>query len=187
MQIIEIIGVIIGLTYLYLSYNANKWLWLAGILMPIVYIWIFFDSQFYAQMGLNIYYFFACIYGWIRWTRGKWSETELKISHTPKRYIVPLVTIGVAIFAFLAFVLVRFTDTPVAYGDSFVAALSIVGMWLLAQKHIEQWCVWLLVNVVSCALFVWQGLYFTAVLFGVYAVISVFGFLKWKKIMEEQK
>ena len=182
-MVFEIIGVIIGLTYLYLSYKANKWLWVAGIVMPIVYVWIFFDSQFYAMMGLNIYYFFACIYGWIRWTRGESSETQLKITHTPKRYIVPLTVAGVAIFAFLTILLVYFTDTPVAYGDSFVAALSMLGMWLLAQKYIEQWCVWLVVNVVSCGLFIWQGLYFTAVLFAVYSVISVLGYLKWKRMM----
>ena len=187
MQTIEIIGVVIGLTYLYLSYKANKWLWVAGIVMPIVYVWIFFHSQFYAAMGLNIYYFFACIYGWFRWTRGKTDDIELKISHMPKRYIAPLTIVGVVIFAFLAFILIRFTDTPVAYGDSFVAALSVLGMWLLAQKYIEQWCVWLVVNIVSCGLFIWQGLYFTAGLFAVYAVISVFGFLKWKKIMILQK
>jgi nicotinamide mononucleotide transporter len=180
---LEIIGVVIGLTYLYLSYKANKWLWLAGILMPIVYVWIFLDSKFYAAMGLNIYYFFACIYGWIRWTRGKTSESQLQITHTPKRYIVPLIVVSMAIFAFISFILIRFTDTPVAYGDSFAAALSVVGMWLLAQKYIEQWCVWLVVNVVSCGLFVWQELYYTAVLFAVYSVISVFGYYKWKRLM----
>jgi nicotinamide mononucleotide transporter len=187
MQIIEIIGVVIGLTYLYLSYKANKWLWVAGIIMPIVYVWIFFESQFYAMMGLNIYYFFACIYGWFRWTRGKTSETELKITHLSKRKIVPLSIIGVAIFALITFILIRFTDSDVylAYGDSFIAALSVLGMWLLAQKHIEQWCVWLVVNVVSSGLFIWQELYFTAALLGVYAVISVLGYLKWKKMMGE--
>ena len=185
MEIIEIIGVILGLTYLYLSYKANKWLWVAGIIMPIVYVWIFFESQFYAMMGIYIYYFFACIYGWFRWTCGKSSETQLRITHIPKRKIVPLSIIGVAIFAFLTFILIRFTDTSVAlaYGDSFISALSILGMWLLAQKYIEQWCVWLVVNVVSCGLFVWQGLNFTAALFAVYAVISVFGYFKWKKMM----
>ena len=182
----EIIGIIIGLTYLYLSYRANKWLWVAGVLMNIVYIWIFFDSQFYAQMGLYVYYFFACIYGWIRWTRGQTDDIELKIRHTPKRLLVPLVMIGVCTFGLLAFSLVRFTDSPVAIGDSFVAALSVLAMWMLAQKYIEQWLLWLVVNVVSCVLFVWQDLYVTALLFAVYAVISVFGYRKWKKMMKEE-
>ena len=183
MQIIEIIGVLIGLTYLYLSYNANKWLWAVGVVMPLVYVWIFFHSQFYAQMGIQVYYFFACIYGWIRWTRQKSDEKPLKISHTPKRFVVPLALVGIVLFALIAFVLVCFTETPVAYGDSFVTALSILGMWLLAQKHIEQWIVWLVVNVVSCGLFIWQGLHFTAGLFAVYAVISVLGYYRWRKLM----
>ena len=185
LNVMEIIGIVIGLTYLYLSYRANKWLWVAGVLMNIVYVWIFFDSRFYAQMGLYVYYFFACIYGWIRWTRGRAGDTELNISHTPKRFYIPLSLFGMVIFALTAFILVCFTDSPVAVGDSFVAALSVLGMWMLAQKYIEQWIVWLAVNIVSCGLFVWQELYVTALLFGIYAVISVFGYRKWKKMMKK--
>jgi nicotinamide mononucleotide transporter len=183
MQTIEIIGAIIGLTYLYLEYNANKWLWAVGILMPIVYIWIFFHTQFYAYMGLNIYYFFASIYGWIYWNRNKSDREETKIRHTPRRFIVPLMVVGIVFFALIAFILIRFTDSPVPYGDSFTTALSIITMWMLAHKFLEQWWLWIAVNIASCALFVWQELYPTAVLFAVYSVISVFGYYKWKRIM----
>src|SRR5690554_6345297 len=79
MQTIEIIGAIIGLLYLYLEYKANKWLWPVGVVMPVVYVWIFFNSKFYADMGANIYYFFASIYGWILWNRHRnnWSHNRV--------------------------------------------------------------------------------------------------------------
>ncbi|MDD3788268.1 MAG: nicotinamide riboside transporter PnuC [Petrimonas sp.] len=186
MQTIEIIGVVIGLIYLYLEYTANKWLWPVGVLMPVVYVWIFFQSKFYADMGINIYYFFASIYGWIRWTRNKINKNQPEISHTPARYIVPLSVIGIVIFGLIAFVLIRFTDSPVPYGDSFTTAVSILGMWMLAQKYVEQWWLWFAVNVVSCALYVWKGLYPTAGLFAVYSMISVFGYFKWKRMMTTQ-
>lgn len=182
MQTIEIIGAIIGLIYLYLEYTANKWLWLFGVLMPIVYIWIFFQSKFYADMGINIYYLFASIYGWIKWNEGKSSDEEITITHTPFKYILPLTAIGVLIFAVISFILVRFTDSPVPYGDSLTTALSIIGMWMLAHKYVEQWGVWFVVNVVSFGLYVWKGLYPTSVLFFIYSVISVFGYFKWKKM-----
>src|SRR5690554_2849532 len=76
MQTIEIIGAVVGLLYLYLEYKANRWLWPVGVLMPIVYIWIFFQSKFYADMGVNVYYFFASIYGWIRWNRYSSREEQ---------------------------------------------------------------------------------------------------------------
>lgn len=186
MQTIEIIGAVIGLLYLYLEYNANKWLWPVGVLMPIVYVWIFFQSKFYADMGINVYYFFASIYGWVRWTKHKSEGAGLPIRHTPRRYIIPILTIGTALFAAIAFILIRFTDSPVPYGDSFTTALSILGMWLLAHKYVEQWWFWFFVNIISCGLYVWKGLYPTSILFAIYSVISVFGYLKWKRMMSSE-
>lgn len=184
MQTIEIIGAIIGLLYLYLEYNANKWLWPVGVLMPIVYIYIFFQSKFYADMGVNMYFFFASIYGWIHWSKHRRGpEEELAVTHTPIKFILPLVIIGFLLFALLAFILINYTDSPVAYGDSFTTALSILGMWLLARKHLEHWWFWIVVNVVSSVLYVWKGLYPTSILFAVYSVISVFGYFKWKNMM----
>lgn len=187
MQSIEIIGAVIGLLYLYLEYKANKWLWPVGVVMPLVYVWIFFQSRFYADMGINIYYFFASIYGWIYWTRHKRQEEgELPVTHTPRRHLLPLTVTGIALFAAIAFILVRYTDSPVPYGDSFTTALSILGMWLLARKQVEQWLFWFVVNVVSCGLYLWKGLYPTSILFAIYSVISVFGYFKWKRMVEPQ-
>ena len=187
MQTIEIIGAVIGIIYLILEYKANKWLWPVGVLMPIVYVWIFFESKFYADKGINIYYFFASIYGWVRWNRGKDKRNELPIVHTPTRYALPLAVVGVILFSAIAFVLVRFTDSPVPYGDAFTTALSIVAMWMLAQKYVEQWWLWFVVNVVSCGLYVWKGVYPTAGLFTIYSVVSAFGYYKWKRMAGEKQ
>lgn len=187
MQAIEIIGAIIGLLYLYLEYNANKWLWPVGVLMPIIYVYIFFISKFYADMGVNIYYFFASIYGWARWNNHiKRGVKELPITHTPTNYIIPLTVIGLLLFVLISFILIRFTDSPVPYGDSFTTSLSILGMWLLAQKYIEQWWFWFAVNIVSFGLYIWKGLYPTSILFAIYSVISIFGYFKWKKLIMDQ-
>jgi nicotinamide mononucleotide transporter len=187
MHTIEIIGAVIGLLYLYLEYNANKMLWPVGVLMPIIYIYIFFQSKFYADMGVNVYYFFASLYGWIYWNSYKnKGQVELPITHTPKKIILPLIIIGTLLFIIIIFILVRYTDSPVPYGDSFTTTLSVLGMWLLAKKHIEQWWFWFVVNIFSCALYVWKGLYPTSILFGIYSVISVFGYFKWNKIISKQ-
>lgn len=181
----EVIGVVIGLIYLYLEYKANKWLWPVGVLMPVVYAFIFYHSKFYADMGIYIYYFFVSIYGWIKWTKGESGEAEIPISNTPSRYTLPLSAIGIAIFALIAFILVRYTDSPVPYGDSFTSMLSIIAMWMLAHKYVEQWWVWFAVNTISTGLYLWKGLYPTAALFTVYSVISIFGYFKWRKMMME--
>jgi nicotinamide mononucleotide transporter len=183
----EIIGAVVGLVYLYLEYKADKWLWPVGILMPIIYIIIFYEGKFYADMGINIYYFFAGIYGWIRWTKSESTPEENRIKHTPETYLIPLIITGTLLFALIAFILIRFTDSPVPYGDSFTTAVSIIDMWMLAHKYLEQWWLWFVVNVVSSALYLWKGLYPTAVLFMIYSVISVFGYFRWKKMMMDSE
>ena len=188
MEYIEIAGAVIGLLYLYLEYRASVYLWPVGVIMPLFYIYIFFVSRFYADMGIYIYYLFASIYGWIRWNKSASQEQSLAISHMPFRYwSVALPALSI-LFAGIAWILIRFTDSPVPFGDSFTTALSIVAMWMLANKYIEQWGLWIVVNVVSCGLYAWKGLYPTALLYVVYSIVPVFGYFKWKQLMlSEQK
>ena len=188
MEYIEIAGAVIGLLYLYLEYRASVYLWPVGVVMPLFYIYIFFVSRFYADMGINIYYLFASIYGWIRWNKSASQKQGLAITHMPFRYwSVALPALSI-LFAGIAWILIRFTDSPVPFGDSFTTALSIVAMWMLANKYIEQWGLWIVVNVVSCALYAWKGLYPTALLYVVYSIVPVFGYFKWKQLMlSEQK
>ena len=184
---LEFVGLIIGLLYLYLEYKANIWLWPVGVIMPLVYIVIFYQSKFYADMGIYIYYFFVSIYGLYICSKSLKQTDEILISHLPRRYLVKLATIFLITFAVIAFVLIRFTDSPVPYGDSFTTSLSILAMWMLAHKYIEQWLLWIVVNIVSTGLYFCKGLDTTAVLFIVYSIIPVFGYFKWKKMMVEQQ
>lgn len=100
--------------------------------------------------------------------------------------MLPLTVIGLSLFALIALILHRYTDSPVVVGDSLTTALSILGMWMLAQKHVEQWWLWFVVNIISCGLYLWKGLYPTAALFAIYSVISVFGYYKWRRLMKQQ-
>ena len=187
MELIEVIGFLVGLIYLYLEYKANKLLWPVGVLMPIIYIWIFYKSGFYADMGINIYYFFASIYGWIIWTRKTTDDKPSAISSAPLKLYLPIIFIFLIIFAVIAYVLLNYTNSTVPYGDSFTTALSIVAMWMLAQKYTEQWVLWFVVNVVSSFLYFWKGLYITGTLFIIYSTISMLGYFKWKKMAAEQE
>ena len=192
MDYLEIIGTIIGLIYLWLEYHASIYLWVASIVMPIVYIFIFYDAGLYADMGINIYYVLASIYGFVcwRWAIGlkrKESPTEeLKISHTPIKFITPLSIISIVLTFALAYILISFTDSNVPWWDSATTSLSIVAMWLMARKYIEQWWVWLVVDVVSAGVYIYKDLYFTAGLYALYAVIAYFGYKKWKELMIAQ-
>lgn len=188
MSILELIGVVVGLIYLYLEYHANIWLWAANIVMPAIYIFVYHDAGFYADMGINIYYLIISIYGWYKWrfVKTKRVEKEVPITHTPIKMILPLIVVTIAVFVAICYVLINFTDSTVPYGDSFTTAVSIVGMWMLARKFVEQWLVWLVVDVVCVALYVYKGLYPTAGLYALYSAIAVVGYIKWLKLMKQQ-
>lgn len=184
MNYLEIIGALIGLIYLWLEYRVSIWLWLAGIVMPAVYIVVYYQAGLYADSGISFYYLIAGVYGWVIWQRRPVRQKERQITQTACSRWLPMAVVFVALFLVIGEVLVRFTDSTVPWLDSFTTALSFVAMWMLAHKYLEQWLVWIVVDVVSCGLYIYKELYFTSVLYGLYAVIAVFGYMKWRQIMK---
>lgn len=190
---IEILGVITGIIYLWLEYRASIYLWIAGIVMPAIYIFIYYDAGLYADFGINIYYLVIALYGWLAWKTGftifgsKGPAKELRISHTPRNVWMKILLAYATAQIFITWLLISCTDSTVPYADSFTTALSIVGMWMLARKYIEQWWVWCVVDVASSALYIYKGLYLTAILYAVYAIIAIFGYLKWKGLMNDEQ
>ena len=190
---LEILGVITGVIYLWLEYRASIYLWIAGIIMPAIYLSVYYNAGLYADFGINIYYLLIAIYGWVAWKTGftlfgsKEPKKELRISHTPHRRWIKVAVAFVVAMLLIAYILISHTDSTVPWSDSFTTALSIVGMWMLARKYIEQWWVWCVVDVASSALYIYKGLHFTAILYAVYAIIAIFGYFKWKKLMQNER
>jgi nicotinamide mononucleotide transporter len=188
--VIEIIGAVIGLIYLFLEYKANVWLWPVGVVMSIFYVVIFFHSKFYADAAIYLYYIGANTYGLLLWTRsrkkpleGNGKTTELPITHLPAKRILPLGIVTFALWMLLYWILKTVTDSPIPLGDAFTTSVSIVATWMLAQKYLEQWLLWIVVNIVSTILYFWKGLYPTGVLFIVYVIVAILGYFRWKKEM----
>ena len=185
---LEIFGTLIGLLYLYYEYKAHKLLWVMGIIMPAISLGVYYNAGLYADMGINIYYILAGIYGYITWTfkdRRK-RDVELPISHMPRRAIISSIAITICLFAIIYYLLIYFTDSNVPAWDALSTALSAIGMWLLARKYIEQWWVWIIVDIISVGLYIYKGIYFYAALYALYIVIAVLGYINWKKIMKNE-
>lgn len=187
MNYLEIAGTLLGLLYLYLEYRANAWLWIVGIAMPAIYLKVYYDTGLYADLGISVYYILASLYGLGCWVRSRFSggdaKEELRISPTPRSLIVPLSVIGLAVFFLIGWILSSYTDSTVPWADAFTTALSIVAMWMLARKYLEQWLVWIVADVACSALYLYKDLPFTAGLYLLYAIIAIFGYRKWKHIM----
>ncbi len=180
----EIIGTITSLIYLYLSLRKNILCWLFGIISSSIYIYVFFQSGFYADMGLNVYYVLISIYGWIIWAKGnraKDDKSKLLVSRISLNLALVLLLVTAIIFVIIAIILTNFTDSQIPYWDAFTTAGSIVATWMLARKIIEHWIIWIVVDLVSIGLYIYKDLHTTSVLFLVYTTIAIFGYIKWKK------
>lgn len=192
-RVLEAIGFTAGLLYLYWEYHADAKMWLANIAMPTVSFWVYYRAGLYADFGMNIYYFGMAIYGFAVWTRHKSrpragkSKPQVPISHIGLRRGLACAAVWLAVYAAIAAWLVFGTDSTVPYIDAFTTSLSIVATWMLARKYIEQWLVWLVVDAVSCGLYFFKDRPFYGVLYGLYTVIAIFGYAKWKRLMSANK
>ena len=180
---IELLGAILGIVYIFFSIRQSIWTWPVGLLTSIIYVWVFLVSKLYADMGLQMYYVVISIYGWYEWLRGNQSNHSgsIKISSLSLKLGLIVALICLAIFILIWFILKNYTDSPVPIADSLATALSIVATWMLARKILEHWLVWIFVDAFSIGLFWYKDLLPTVLLFVVYTVMAVVGYLKWKK------
>lgn len=206
---LDIVTTILGLVYLVLEYRASIALWVVGIVMPAMDIYLYWSHGLYGDAGMAVYYTLAAIYGYAVWKFGaKWkqmlkrsnadgsdaseassaeggSSEDLPITFFPRRLV--LRTLGFFLLAWGAtyYVLVAYTNSTVPLLDAFTNALSFVGLWALARKYVEQWLFWIAVDVVCCYLYVVKGIPFKAGLYGLYVVIAVLGYMKWKGLAKK--
>lgn len=179
----QIAGVVLGLLYLWLEYKADIRLWIVGLVMPAVHGVLYFKSGLYADCSMQAYYIAAGIYGLAVWHRnasGK-STKAAAISRTPAGIVPVLVIACMAVQAAIYLLLTSFTDSSVPFWDSLTTALSITAMWMLSRKYAEQWLVWLAVDAITAALYIYKEIPLTAGLYVLYCVLAVTGYLRWMK------
>lgn len=181
---VEITGTILSIIYLYLSIKQKIGLWIFGFLCSALYVVVFWQSKFYADMSLQFYYLGVSVYGWINWKTGAHTNNnEIKIEKTKIKTAVLLFITAVIIYFIYFYILKNFTDSPLPKADSFTTALSIVATWMLARKLIENWLLWIIIDGVSAGLYLYKQLYPTAVLFFIYTIMALVGYLQWRKAM----
>ena len=178
---LQIIGTTLGLLYLWLEYRANIWLWVVGAIMPLVHGVLYLTNGIYADAAMQLYYLLAGIYGLVVWRRRPKHGESLQIRHTPAGWYIRLFAVYGVLHVALFFLLTEFTDSRVPLLDSMSTALSIVAMWMLSRKLVEQWLVWLVVDMISVGLYLYKGIPLTAGLYMLYCALAIAGYLRWRK------
>ena len=180
---IELLGAILGILYIVFSIRQNILTWPTGLITSLLYIVVFFKSGLYATMGLQVYYVFISIYGWYFWLKGKNTDnkSQLPVQLVKRKLWIKIAAISILIYAIIFFILIKYSDSEVPYLDSLTTSLSIVATWMLAKKYIEQWIIWIFVDLVSSGLYIYKNLWPTVVLFIIYTIMAFLGYIEWKK------
>ena len=186
---LDIFTTILGLIYIWLEYRAHIALWVIGIIMPALDVILYWQHGLYGDAGMACYYTLAAIYGLCVWkfVRTRKKKEPLPIIHMPHDLYLPTAVCFFAAWGAVYYVLITWTDSTVPVLDSFTNALSFVGMWALARKYVEQWIFWIFVDIVCTILYIQKGIPFKACLYGIYVVIAIAGYQKWKKEAKKVK
>lgn len=175
----------LGVAYLLLAMRESLWCWYAGFASTAIFLLLFWEVNLLMESALQVYYLAMSVYGWWHWRQGSVGE-PLPISRWPaSRHAIAIGAVASAALVSGA-LLTRYSDAALPYLDSFTTWGSILTTWMVARKLLENWLYWLVIDSASIYLYLDRGLYLTALLFAVYLVIAVFGFLQWQRHYRRQ-
>ena len=187
MEWIEWIAATAGAVSVYLSARENIWTWPTAILNVGLYLFIFYKSGLYSDMGLQVVYLALSFYGWYEWLYGGERQTRLSVSTATRR--VWAVAAGIGFVFWLA--LSRYTSTlpGVSYPhvDSALTTLSLVAQWMMTRKILENWLLWMIADIVYIPMYISKHLYVTAVLYAVFLVLAGIGLVDWRRSLERDR
>ena len=182
---LEFLGLIFGLLAVYYLIKQNNLTWITGIMYVLVSFVVFWNAKLYADFGLHVIFLILNIYGWYHWTHPGEETEELPVTKAPSKVLTFTVVGSILGVLFLGYLLDSQTDASLAYWDSTTTVLSIFAMWLTARKYLENWHIWLVVDVLAAGIYVYKEIYFYALLYGVYIIMAIIGLKKWQRSMQE--
>ena len=166
-----------------LAIREVPWCWPIGIANALLFLIVYANARIYGAAGLQAVYVVVSIYGWYEWLHGGAGHGRLAVSRTPGRWALALAVLGVAASLALGLVLKHRTDDVLPFPDAAVTAFSLVAQWMATRKWLENWLVWMVLNVSNVAICVSQRLYPMSALYAFFLVLAVFGFREWSRSM----
>lgn len=187
MSWLEWLAVATGIISVYLSVKQKIWSWPTALVNVSLYFLVFRDQKLYADMGLQAIYFVLSLYGWYEWLYGGENRTELKVSRVTLRMTAALSAITVVGVAVLGTLFARYTDAALPYVDSATATTSLVAQWMMTRKVLENWAVWIAVDVVYVGMFIFKHMYPTAGLYAGFLVLAAMGHVQWRRSYRDDR
>jgi len=178
---LEFVAVVFGIASVMLSRLENIWVYPTGIINTTIYIYLCILGGLYAEAGVNFYYSVMSVVGWVLWAKKSEGKFTLQISRSTRIEWRNALIFFVLGWIVLFFILKLLTDSTVPLADGFASAAAYTAMWLMARKKLENWIWWGITNVASIPLYFVKGYVFTSFQYVVFLVLSVLGYLEWKR------
>ena len=200
-HMLDITTAVLGLLYIILELRVSVWMWVVGFVMQVLGIILYYQKGLYADCGMELYYLSMTVYGYTRWrTAPDYMEDYVKKrkSHSDgiqsafnsddvsKNTLIFIGVIFAVLWGAIYYVLITYTNSTVPLADSFTTALSVIGIWALAHKFLEQWFIWIVVDIVTSVLYFYKDIPFKASLYALYVIIAIFGYFNWRKKLAQQ-
>lgn len=177
----EVLGLVTGVLTVLLLIRENIWNWPVAIAYTLVSLYVFWESQLYADFGLHIVYLALNSYGWYYWIVGRGNKKDaVPVTLATKTQLLIGIIGSLAGVLFLGYTLNAYTDAALPFWDSATTCFSLAAMWLTARKKLENWYFWLFVNVMATGIYYYKGLYFYAILYFVYILLAFSGLKTWQ-------
>ncbi len=182
---LEIVAFALALAMVVFNMRVNPLAWPLACISSLLYVALFWNSRLYGDASLQIFFAVVALWGWWQWLRGTQADGgELTVRSLPARARWWLLAALAAAWPATGLFLKTFTDTDVPWWDAFPTAASVIGQWLLGRKYIENWFVWIVVNLVSVGLFAYKGLWLTTLLYSLFIAMSFIGWRAWQRMLK---
>jgi nicotinamide mononucleotide transporter len=180
---LELVAVLFGIVSVLLSVRQNIWSWPTALVNVALFFVLFYKSGLYSDMGLQVVYFILSLYGWYEWLYGGKDRTALLVSRTSTRTSLVLLAIGVVVWVALARLTSVLPGVALPYLDAALTTASLVAQWMMTRKLLENWVLWIILDVAYVGMFIFKGLYLTAANYAVYLALAVLGYVAWKRTL----
>lgn len=188
---LELFGFVTGVANVWLVTRQSVWSWPLGVLNAVMYLVVFARAGLYSDSGLQVVYFMLSLYGWWHWTRGNAANpatgeqvpAQLPVTSTSPELALLLSIIVLVTWISLAQITSRIPGAALPWLDALLVAISLVAQWMMTRKLLANWLLWIAADVVYIGLFVNRGLPLTALLYGIFLALAVWGYISWRRSM----
>ena len=182
----ELYGLVFGVTCVYLNLKENIWAWPTGIISVSFLCYVYWEARLFGDLGLHVIYIVLGFYGWYSWLYGGKAHTKLSIVYSSRKELIGLLLLGIVATWGLGYFLEQNTSASLPYWDATTTVFSLIAQYQLTQKKIENWLVWVTVDILCIGIYYVKDLHIVMVLYVIYLILATAGWFNWKKLYYQQ-